>query len=376
MPRRGENIRKRSDGRWEARYPKGTDENGKTTYASVYADTYKAVKEKRRIITDTANAQKQVANCSRITLQMLLEQWLEHNRVRLKESTIYRYRYLMEKHIIPDIGDQPVSEISHRQLEAFLSKKANQGRLDGNGALSPAYIRSMMLVVSSALKYASSEGLCGNPPLSLPVGKSTAVRKKIAALSREEQEQLEKALQGRMDETGIGVYISLYAGLRIGEICALSWEDVDLENRVIHVRHTVTRTEKKNAAPGGIMIGCPKTPSSLRSIPICSRLFCVLSGYSAEASGRYLAGNGDRFLSPRTFAYRYRMLLERNNLSYLNFHGLRHTFATRCVEAGVDIKSLSEILGHSSVAITLNTYVHSSIDLKRAQLEKLSAYLE
>ena len=178
-----------------------------------------------------------------------------------------------------------------------------------------------------------------------------------------------------MDETKLGVYISLYTGLRIGEICALSWEDIDLSNGLLYVRHTLSRVlcEENGKRRTVLIIDQPKTQSSLRKIPINSDLLRILNEMYPKAESRYVVSNQASFVSPRTYEYRYCKILQESGIHHINYHALRHTFATRCIEVGVDIKSLSEILGHSNVSITLNTYVHSSMDLKRSQLEKLTA---
>ena len=188
------------------------------------------------------------------------------------------------------------------------------------------------------------------------------------------QNKLENYLLQDIDETKLGVYMSLYTGMRIGEICALSWEDVDLQNRVIYVRHTVVRirTEEDGKVITKQIIDRPKTNASLRCIPICSSLLNVLGSYAEHSRSEYVVSNNPQFVLPRTYEYRYSRLLKLSNIPHINYHALRHTFATRCIESGVDVKSLSEILGHANVSITLNTYVHSSIELKREQLEKLA----
>ena len=150
-------------------------------------------------------------------------------------------------------------------------------------------------------------------------------------------------------------------------------DDIDLKNCMIHVRHTVVRVRDHDGAASGtsLKIDRPKTPASIRRIPICSNLFRILSACESQAASEYVVSERPGFISPRTFEYRYHKILKANRIPSINFHGLRHTFATRCIEAGVDVKSLSEVLGHANAAITLNTYVHSSMELKRAQLEKL-----
>ena len=164
--------------------------------------------------------------------------------------------------------------------------------------------------------------------------------------------------------------MALHTGMRIGEICALSWSDIDFNKKVIHINHTLTRVlDDKNKTK--IILDSPKTEASKRAIPLCSTIETILEEEYARRKSDFVVSEKHTFIGTRTFEYRYKQFLKNNNIQDINFHSLRHTFATRCVQAGVDIKSLSEILGHANVSITLNTYVHSSIETKRNQLEKL-----
>lgn len=189
-----------------------------------------------------------------------------------------------------------------------------------------------------------------------------------------EQKALEHCLTENMSAEKLLIYITLYTGLRIGEACALRWEDISLDSRLIYVRQTVSRiwSFRDGKKDSRLVVSSPKTKSSLRNIPICSRLYTILADFPNRKTQGYIIGDG-AFTSPRTFEYRYKKILKEARLTPVHYHTLRHTFATRCIECGVDIKSLSEILGHANVAITLNTYVHSSMELKRIQLEKLMA---
>lgn len=301
----------------------------------------------------------------------LIERWEANNQIQLKASTVYRYHYLIDTHILPELGEKTLKEITGTTINTFLMGKLQNGRLDGKGGLSGAYVRSIMLIINSALKFGASEGMCES--LNTPIKKPALPMKELAVLSKQQQAQLEKALLTDINETKIGIYISLYTGLRIGELCALTWNDIDLKKGVLYVRHTVARIQghEENGRATLLVIDRPKTMSSLRSIPICSALAEVLKRYAVRRTSEYVISSSAGFVSPRTYEYRYRKLLKENNIPYVNYHAIRHTFATRCIEVGVDVKSLSEMLGHANAAITLNTYVHSSMELKRVQLEKL-----
>lgn len=372
MSKRGDNIRKRKDGRWEGRYKKGRTADGKINYGSVYGKSYREVKAKMvaigkepSIVTLPKGREK--------TFGEVLDLWMSNNRIRLKGGTINKYQSLIDSHITPALGLVRITELDSTRINCFLESKLSNGKLDGSGGLAPSYVRSIMLVINAALKFAVSEQYC--LPLRTPVCKPSIPKSELTILSMAEQQHLEKSLLLEFNCTCAGILISLYTGLRIGEICALTWDDVDLKNMVIHVRHTIARI-KAEANPYGastiLVLDTPKTKASIRDIPISTLLLPILHKLRAISSRGYLLSGNDLFVKPRTFEYRYHKILDKYNIPSVNFHALRHTFATRCVEAGVDVKSLSEILGHANVSITLNTYVHSSMEMKRNQLEKLT----
>lgn len=373
MPRKGENIRKRKDGRWEGRYKKGVKENGSTEYGSVYGKSYKEVKEKLVLAKHSQNNSQSTTNSERRFSEVLCL-WEQSNRVRLKGGSEQRYDYLIKAHIMPELGGLKLSQITATTVNTFLNNKLNNGRLDGTGGLSPSYVGSIMIIVNSAISFAVAEQMC--PPLRTPIYKPQTEKSELEILSIEEQTLIEQYVRRNLNPTNIGILISLYTGLRIGEVCALSWDDIDLTNNVIHVRHTVARVKndtKDLNTKSRLIIDEPKTRASKRDIPIPSTLLPAILEYRSISSSDYLVSDNAAFVSPRTYEYRYHRVLDCCGVAPINYHALRHTFASRCIAVGVDVKSLSEVLGHGNSAITLNTYVHSSIDLKRCQLEKLDS---
>jgi len=370
MSKRGDNIHKRKDGRWEGRIKVGSYPNGKTKYRSLYGASYKEVKEKMVSFGDGSISIKPPGSGK--TLEELLVLWLQNGEVSRKGSTNLKYQYMIERHIVPCIGKQKLSSITSHKINTFLDNKLKTGRLDGKGGLSPSYVKTMALILQAAFDYGKSEKI--SPDISITISKPDTGKEELRILDKQEQKTLEAHLANDIDSTKIGTMISLHTGLRIGEICALSWDDIDLKNNIIHVRHTISRVKKddNNAEFGtALIIDSPKTKSSFRDIPISSSLRPYLLLFEKQKTSEYVVSDDEGYLSPRTFDYRYHRLLNECGIESLNYHALRHTFATRCIEVGVDIKTLSELLGHSSVTITLNTYVHSSIELKRIQIEKL-----
>lgn len=373
MPRRGDNIRKRKDGRWEARYTKDDYEDPSKKYGSVYGRTYQEAKDKRDLILKQGQQQKPLSRG--LLFKDILEVWQDANRVRLKEASISRYQNLIDTHILPELGSKRMGQLNASAINRFLSTKLEKGRLDGSGGLSASYVRSITLVIGSAIRYGVAEGLC--TPLLSPINKPSLPKKALSILSEKDQGLLEQELLDNINEEKLLIYLTLYTGLRIGEACALRWEDISLEAKLIYVRQTVSRVwySENGKKHSKLVAGSPKTESSSRCIPICSKLYEIIKNFPYRKKHGYILSNHNSgsFVSPRTFEYRYKKILKTAKLEPVNYHTLRHTFATRCIERGVDIKSLSEILGHADASITLNTYVHSSIELKRMQLEKLAS---
>lgn len=368
MSRKGENIRKRKDGRWEGRYKCGVNADGSAHYRSVYAKTYSEVKSKLNY--SKSHCIQVLTSENDFTFEAILKMWIKSTKIKIKGSTENRYENLMNTHIIPGIGGYKLRTLTSNIINDFLDEKLKSGRMNGKGGLSPSYVRSMSIVISSAIKFAVNEGIFKSN--SCIINKPPLRKAEISVLDYNTQSILERFTVSNLTETSIGILLALQAGLRIGEICALKWSDIDFINKIIHVRHTISRVKNIDDCKKTVLIlDVPKTESSVRDIPITSFLYNALSKWHMNSPSEFVASKEEGFVSTRTFDYRYRQLLSKTNIETINFHSLRHTFATRCVEAGIDIKTLSEILGHSSVTITLNTYVHPSFEQKRKQLEKL-----
>lgn len=367
MSRRGDNIHKRKDGRWEGRYKCGVKNDGTAAYRSVYAQSYNDCKNK--LEKAKANVLLPKNSYADIKFSEVLELWLSANKIRTKGSTENKYRYMIDLHIKPKLGNFKVSYLTATIINEFLQHKLENGSRS-NIPLSPSYVRTLAIIIESSLKFAVNEEFC--KPLKNKINKPTIPKKELSVLTITEQNQYEYALKKSDTLAALGTLIALHTGMRIGEICALQWRDIDLTNNLIYVKHTVSRIKTDNQhKKTTLIIDTPKTNSSNRVIPISSALKPIIEDAFKFKKSDFVISETKQFIGTRAFDYKYRKLISDAGLKVVGFHTLRHTFATRCIEAGMDIKTLSEILGHASATTTLNIYVHSSLENKRNQIEKL-----
>ncbi len=374
MSRRGENIYKRKDGRWEGRYVRGHDSNGKAQYGSVYARTYVEVKQKLTEKKDAILRQPpDTARCEGIIFKGILDDWLKSVRVSIKESTYAKYAHIIDSHICPALGKYPIHQISAQRIEAFVQQQLSDGRLDHHGGLSPKTVTDMTSIIKASIDYAQRNGVeivCNLSGLSIKKHE-----KEMRVLSKEEQNIFVKVLLDEIDRYKFGVLLSLYTGIRIGELCALTWEDLCLRSATLKIRKTMQRIQDKGlgaTAKTKIIITEPKSKCSVRDIPLPSFLVELAAQFESHPKAFILSGKRTEYVEPRTMQNRFKKYIRESGIANTNFHATRHTFATRCVELGFDVKTLSEILGHANVNITLNRYVHSSFELKSSNMSKLS----
>lgn len=375
MGRHGENIRKRKDGRWEARVISGYDANNKARYYSIYGKTYAEVKEKRvewlRKIDLAKPLLLNQSNPHKFTVAQLTDEWIRSKKDMVKESTYVHYSRIIHNHIVPELGDFYISALTTDIIDSFLRKKLHTGNLETGGPLSPKTVSDIRSVVLQVLEYARIRKYPCDVNNRIFCPRSASNRIKVFSL--EEQQSLEKLLYYNTNAFKLGILVTLYSGLRIGEVCALQWKDIHLKEGTIYISKTIIRiqdTDPFSTQKTKLMVTHPKTDTSHRIIPLPSFILKFLE--SNEQTPDYFLLTGSLHpLEPRSCLAKYKRLLRIAGLKSYTFHTLRHTFATRCIENGFDAKSLSKILGHASVSTTLQRYVHPSMDLKRAQMEKL-----
>lgn len=369
MARKGENIRKRKDGRWEARYIKGRNADGSIQYGYVYAKKYSEVKSKRNLALQNLEREigKRKRTGSAFTFNDLLDEWKAEVFHNVKDSSYGFYEIVAEHHLKPYFGDLLIMQLTNDLTQNFVQHKIEEN-------LSASYIHSIMLIFQNVLKSAQKKGMIEISPLYFQIPK---VRKKsLEIFTDQEWRVLEKYLKLQIDEFSLGIRLCMYTGLRIGELSGLTWGDINASNGHLSVKRTVYRMKNINydalhdTARTVLRIGPPKTQTSVREIPLPYFLLEDIQDYRRGDDVFILTGT-TKCMEPRNIQKRYKTLLRRCGLRYLNFHSLRHSFATIGIQRGFDYKTLSEILGHASVNTTLNVYVHSNMERKRQCMELL-----
>ena len=371
MPRTGENIYKRKDGRWEGRYIKERT-GSKTSYGYVYGKSYKEVKirliqlkaewEKKRAEEKTLMEDDKFSNIASV--------WLAISKPLFKESTLVKYKNLLRLYILPSIGDDWISEITDEKIHVLCSDLLNTGGAKKTG-LSPKTVTDVLSLLRSIQKYALSRNMKATPiSCSCPIKHS---QKQLRVLSFQEHKLLYNYLKSNLTLSNLGIILCLFTGIRIGELCALKWSDISITEKTLYVHQTMQRlhAEGSNPAKTQILLSAPKSPCSIRLIPLPTHLMEWILPMQKHPDSFFLTGDTEKFIEPRRMQYHFKRVLKTCDIPDANFHVLRHTFATRCIESGFDLKSLSEILGHSNVNITLNRYVHPTLELKRENMSKM-----
>ena len=302
-------------------------------------------------------------------------EWMSVITLRVKPSSYAVYKATLDRHILPFFGNRNIRNLAANDIGDFAKEKLSKGRLDKKGGLSPKTVYDMLSIIKSILGYALDTGEITNR-IKVPYPK--LLRQTRRVLNRNEQKHLESSLIKNTDIHKLGVLLCLYTGIRVGELCGLMWQDISLDQNMITIKRTLQRVQDFTGSgrKTKIAVGTPKSPSSVRSIPIPKFLSKIIREHTMDRQGYFLATDKSDHVEPRTMQNHFARILKQLNISKANFNSTRHTFATRCIEAGVDIKSLSEMLGHSSVSITLNRYVHSSLEQKRECIGKLERYLK
>ena len=306
-----------------------------------------------------------------MTTQILLNEWLEtYQKEHIKARTYSRYQGLISMHILPALGATNISELGRREIQEFLTQQKKDGNIRNGEKLSTTSANMMLSVLNLAFEYACDMEYIEENPC-LRVRRTKAETKRVEAFTVEEQRAIESEIARSDDRRLHGVLLCLYTGLRIGELLGLTWDDVDFTKGVIKITKTVYREKDENGI-WQLCVDTPKTKASDRVIPLPEYITNMLRQDSVIAKTPYIVENkkGER-MSIRSYQYLFEKLTERAGVRKLNFHALRHTFATRAIECGMDIKTVADIMGHKNASITLNRYAHCMLDHKIEMMQKL-----
>ena len=294
--------------------------------------------------------------------------WKEDKKQYVKRATFAAYTLLIENHILPTFGEMALVE--EQDVQTFVFRKLNEG-------LSHKTIKDILIVLKMILRFGAKNQMTEYRQIDI---KFPTERDKhsIDILNRSHQKQIMEYIRLHFTFKNLGIYICLSAGMRIGEICALTWDDLDVENGIIHVRKTIQRIYviEEHRKYTEVILDTPKTKNSIREIPMTKNLLKMIRPIKKIVNGNfYVLTNEPKPTEPRTYRNYYKQFMQSLGLPLMKFHGLRHSFATRCIESKCDYKTVSVLLGHSNISTTLNLYVHPNLEQKKRCMEQMSRLL-
>ena len=367
MARRGENIHKRKDGRWEGRYIKARTPDKQIRWGYVYGITYTDVKQ--TLMRKKAEYGLYQLTDNHLTFAELAEIWLQSIKCGLKESTYAHYQYTLHKYILPILGVLQISALEELTLEQALQRIITSP--DGqHKALGFSSARECLSMVRRICKYAAHLRLIR--PMELSVRLPQEKSRLTTSLSATEQNRLRAYVLSDQTPRKLGLLLGMESGLRIGEICGLKWSDFDLKAETVQISRTVNRISCGNGHTK-VVIQTPKTYTSRRELPLPKYIARALKKLRTHypSNAWFLSGNIDKPVEPRCYRKSIRAYLKQAAVRQVRPHILRHTFATTCLQAGCDIKTLSELLGHTNANITLQRYVHSDLTRKKREIRRI-----
>ena len=291
--------------------------------------------------------------------------WLLEKKDYIKESTYANYSNNIFNHIIPKLGNYYLNELNHKVIQDFLLELSKNGRKDNNGGLAEKTIKDITIIIKGSIKKGINEDKIKHIELTFNYPKDNK-ENKLYVLTKREQNKITNYVLENINSRNIGLLISLYSGIRIGELCALRWEDVDFKKNCLTINKTIQRVyiKDKDKNISKVIITTPKTKNANREIPINKDFLEILKKVKSDKKYYILTGN-EKYIEPRTYRKYFNKILDELRIKHFNFHSLRHTFATNCISLGVDYKTVSELLGHANVNITLNLYVHPRYSQKK-----------
>ena len=363
-------VRKREDGRWEGRIVVGHKETGDSIFRYVYADTQKELTAKLRQHIDIYQG-VDLTEQSRMTLGEWLDQWLENIADTIRPTTLTQYQGAVRIHINPQLGEKPIAQVTGKDIQKLYDALASHGNQITGKGLASSTIRGIHSMLHEALDAAKQTGLIPwNPTEEIPTPKFTCKTKQILT-----DEQLDTFMEAIREDTiwYDFFYTELTTGLRRGEICGLKWEDFDEASGTLKVRRAVHQEKG-----GKLTTWDTKTAAGTRAIILPPSTAELLRERKKSALTEWIFPNPlkpEQPTRPDTAYGRMKALLKKAKLPDLRFHDLRHTFATHALTSGVDVKTLSGILGHTRSAFTLDTYTHTTGDMQRRAAEIVETFL-
>lgn len=353
MCRRGENIYHRKDERWEGRYHKSRKANGRILYGYVYGKSYEEVQEKLRPLKKSAEITLKLHGKSVVTFNEWSLQWLNELQTTVKPATYASYQHKLKKYLWKSLGEVPMYQMDAQAIRAAVDSWKSQG-------LACSSIKVFFRLLNQAMAYALKQDLIEtNPCESVKLPKVD--KKRVRALSLREQKKLEKVVEEDRDPRAKTINLALRTGMRIGEIAALKWDAVDLEAKLIYVNSTYQRLCYGKGKKSILQLGPPKSKSSKRVIPLSDKAYTLLKKLKKTAESDFVFTTKGKPCEPRLLTKHFHRILKKAKLSGIHFHQLRHTFATRCLEAEEKLLVVSRMLGHSSQKITSDTYYDAQL---------------
>lgn len=298
------------------------------------------------------------------TINQITEEWKEEKKKYVKKSTYAAYQLLIQNHIKPYFGD--LYEVNEEKVQQFVFDKLDAG-------LSEKTIRDIIIVLKMILKFGIKNGYLEYAQIDAKFP-SKQEKKDLDVLSKADQKKFMEHLRNNFTFKNLGIFICLSTGMRIGEICGLRWCDVDTVEGVIKVRHTLQRIYiiEGETRHTELLLDTPKTANSVRDIPMSRELLKMFKSLNKVVNENYYVISNDiKPIEPRTYRNYYKKLCKQLDIPELKFHGLRHSFATRCIESKADYKTVSVLLGHSNISTTLNLYVHPNKEQKKKTIDKM-----
>ena len=312
----------------------------------------------------------------RILYKDWIYNWLLDKKHYIKESTYANYSNAVFNHIIPKLGHYKLDELSHKLIQDYLLDLSKNGKINGSGGLSSKTIKDITIIIKGSLKKAMNENKIKHIELTFNYPIDSKLEK-IYVLSKSEQNKITSYCLNNLDNKNLGILISLYSGLRIGELCSLQWNDINLKKSLISINKTVQRIYVKDfkESKSKIIITTTKTKNANREIPVSKEFIELLKKIKGN-NNEYILSGSEKLIEPRTYRKYFDKVLKEIKINHINFHSLRHTFATNCISLGVDYKTVSELLGHANVNITLNLYVHPRLSQKKKCIKLICKVFE